>query len=91
MFPRKKGAGPIHPAQITQATARSRLRFQQVGIAPFSPHDLRRSCRTGLMRIRACRRLIARQILNHKQPGVDGIYDLHDYLKEKRRALRPQV
>jgi integrase len=88
VLPRKKTVAPIHPAQITQATARSQSRFQLIGIAPFTPHDLRRSCRTGLMRIRACRRFIARQVLNHKQPGVDGIYDLHDYLKEKRRALR---
>ena len=88
VLPRKNADAPIHPAQITQATARSLWRFQLFGIAPFSPHDLRRTCRTGLMRIRACRRFIARQVLNHKQPGVDGIYDLHDYLKEKRRALR---
>jgi hypothetical protein len=88
VLPRKKSDAPIHPGQITQATQRSQSLFQRCGIAPFSPHDLRRSCRTGLMRIRACRRFIARQVLNHKQPGVDGIYDLHDYFEQKRKALR---
>jgi hypothetical protein len=34
------------------------------------------------------RRSIARRVLNHKQRGVDGVYDLHEYLKQKRRALR---
>lgn len=87
VLPRKETDAPIHPAQITRATARSLCRFQLFGIAPFSPHDLRRSCRTGLMRI-GVRRFIGRRILNHKQLGVDGIYDLHDYFKQKQRALR---
>jgi hypothetical protein len=87
VLPRTKADAPIHPAQITQATARSQSHFQLCGIAAFSPHDLRRSCRTGLMRI-GVRRFIGRRILNHKQLGVDGIYDLHDYFKEKRKALR---
>jgi integrase len=87
VLPRKDADAPIHPAHITRATAQSLWRFQLFGIAPFSPHDLRRSCRTGLMRI-GVRRFIGRRVLNHKQLGVDGIYDLHDYFKEKRKALR---
>jgi hypothetical protein len=34
------------------------------------------------------RRFIGQRILNHLQPGVDGIYDLHDYFRQKQKALR---
>ena len=86
VLPRKKLNSPIDPPLITQSTARCMWRFKMVGIDPFTPHDLRRTCRTGLSRV-GVRRFIARRVLNHKQPGVDGIYDQHEYLKQKRRAL----
>jgi integrase len=87
VLPRRALDAPVHPNVITRATQRSQCRFQLFGIAPFTPHDLRRSCRTGLGRI-GVRRFIARRVLNHKQPGMDGVYDLHDYFTEKRKALR---
>ena len=76
----------LHGVHRTRATAGSMSRFQMFGISPFSPHDLRRSCRTGLMRI-GVRRFIGRRILNHKQLGVDGIYDLHDYFKQNKKRF----
>lgn len=30
---------------------------------------------------------IAEQVLGHVQTGIEGIYDQHSYLNEKRRAL----
>lgn len=54
--------------------------------APFVPHDLRRTCRSGLSAI-GVDALVAEKVLGHKLPGIAGIYDRHDYAKEKRDAL----
>jgi len=32
-------------------------------------------------------RVIVGKILNHAEPGVTKVYDVYDYLKEKRAAL----
>jgi hypothetical protein len=32
-------------------------------------------------------RFILSRVLNHTDSSVDGIYDRHDYLSQKRRAL----
>jgi integrase len=49
-------------------------------------HDLRRTVGTGLGRLGVSRFVIAR-VLNHADSSVTGIYDLHEYLAEKRHAL----
>jgi len=54
-------------------------------ITCFSVHDLRRTFRT------MCAKLgisgdVAERCLNHKLKGVEGIYDRHDYLEERRIA-----
>ena len=54
-------------------------------IEHFSVHDLRRTFRT------LCAKLgisgdVAERCLNHKLKGVEGIYDRHDYLDERRVA-----
>jgi integrase len=49
-------------------------------------HDLRRTCATGLARLRVQRFTIGR-VLNHTDASVTGIYDLYDRLDEKRAAL----
>jgi len=49
-------------------------------------HDLRRTVATNLGRLGASRFIIER-ILNHADRSVTGIYDRHEYLDEKRKAL----
>lgn len=49
-------------------------------------HDLRRTCRSGLSRLRIPSE-VAEAVLAHVFPGVVGIYDRHSYLDEKRDAL----
>ncbi len=56
------------------------------GIAPFTLHDLRRTARTHLAAL-GIRREVAERCLGHKLRGVEGIYDRHDYFKERRLAL----
>ena len=58
----------------------------RVMLAPWVNHDLRRTMRTGLSRLRVDRD-IREAVLAHTRPGVEGVYDRHDYLDEKRDAL----
>jgi integrase len=53
----------------------------------FGLHDLRRTTRTGLSRLRVPWD-IAERVLGHTQRGVARHYDHHDYADEKRQALQ---
>jgi integrase len=52
----------------------------------FTVHDLRRTTRTQLAALGIAPH-VAERVLNHKLRGVAGVYDRHDYLPERRRAL----
>jgi integrase len=70
------------PAKLlTRNMARAQARFGKLGIEPFTLHDLRRSCRTGLSKLRI-QPHIAERVLGHSQEKIAGTYDLHDYLDE---------
>jgi integrase len=58
----------------------------RVTLPPWVNHDLRRTLRTGLSKLRIDRD-IREAVLRHTRPGVEGVYDRHDYLDEKRNAL----
>jgi integrase len=58
----------------------------RVTLQPFVNHDLRRSLRTGLSKLRIDRD-IREAVLAHVRGGVEGVYDRHDYLAEKKGAL----
>jgi integrase len=49
VLPSSKPTRPANPKLITRSVARSLVRFAKVGIAPFKPHDLRRTARTELV------------------------------------------
>jgi hypothetical protein len=58
----------------------------RVTLPPFVNHDIRRTVRSQLSRLRISEE--AREaVLAHVRPGIKGVYDLHDYLDEKREAL----
>jgi integrase len=78
--------GPINPKLLTRGVARCQARMQKLGIAEFTLHDLRRTCRTGLARLKIAPH-IAERVLNHAQDKIPGTYDTHDYIDEKRDAL----
>jgi integrase len=87
VLPTKKNSGdPLDPKQLTRGLAKCLKRFKSQGIARFTLHDLRRTCRTGLSVLRVPAH-IAERVLNHVQPGIAGVYDRYDYLEEKREAL----
>jgi hypothetical protein len=59
----------------------------EVELPPFVNHDLRRTVRSHLSRLKV--EEVAREaVLAHARPGIKGTYDLHDYLDEKREALQ---
>jgi integrase len=58
----------------------------KAGVNDFTPHDLRRTCRTLLSGL-GITKDIAKKCLNHKIEGIDGTYDRYDYFEERREAL----
>ncbi|MGI9284775.1 MAG: tyrosine-type recombinase/integrase [Pseudomonadales bacterium] len=59
----------------------------KVGIDHFTVHDLRRTYRS-LLAAAGVSGHVAERCLNHELKSVDGIYDRHDYLDERREALQ---
>jgi integrase len=55
-------------------------------IRRFTPHDLRSTAKSH-MRALGIPRDITEMCLNHKLPGVEGIYDVHTYFDERKDAL----
>jgi integrase len=86
VLPTDGGGESADPALLTRGLARCLERFKKRGVAAFNLHDLRRTCRTGLSRLKV-EPHIAERVLNHVQPGVAGVYDRFEYLDEKRAAL----
>jgi integrase len=56
-------------------------------IPDWSPHDLRRTVRTGLSRL-GCPGEVAEAVLGHSRKGIEGTYDLHRYEAECRLWLQ---
>jgi len=58
----------------------------KVALRPWRNHDIRRTCRTTLSRLRVDSE-VAEAVLAHVTPGVRGVYDRWHRLPEKRAAL----
>lgn len=56
------------------------------GATPFRPHDLRRTCATGLTLLRVPQFIVGR-LLNHSTRTITDVYDQNDYQTEIREAL----
>lgn len=66
--------------------ALARIAGERRAIADWRNHDIRRTVRTHLSRLKISEE--AREaVMAHVRPGIKGVYDLHDYLDEKREAL----
>lgn len=59
---------------------------EAVQLRPWQQRDLRRTART-LMPRAGVNRAIAEHALAHKLPRIEGTYDRHAYIKEKRDAF----
>jgi integrase len=56
------------------------------GLIDVRLHDLRRTLRTGLAELGVSFE-VAERVLNHAMPGLQAVYNRHNYLAEKRTAL----
>jgi integrase len=85
VFPaRRRGVRKL--GHISTDTINAALANLDVDIEHFTIHDLRRTMRTQLAAL-GIRTEVAERCLNHKLKGVVDIYDRHDYLDDRRKAL----
>jgi integrase len=86
VLPNADGSAPADPKYITRSVARCLKRFKKHGVGAFTPHDLRRTGRTGLAKL-GVKVDIAERVLNHARERIEATYDVHEYVDEKRDAL----
>lgn len=60
--------------------------FRAVELPHFVQHDVRRTVRSQMSRLKVAEE-VREAILAHARPGIKKVYDVHDYLDEKREAL----
>lgn len=72
---------PIQQKYLTERTWILRKSGAMLDIEHWSPHDLRRTVRTGLARL-GCPNEVGEAILGHSKKGIEGTYNLHTYDKE---------
>lgn len=82
---RREGDYPMQPGSVNHALERVCADLGDK-IRAFSPHDLRSTARShlGALGIPVA---IAERCLNHTLGGLIAVYDQHDYLDERRKAL----
>lgn len=85
---RKKAVGdaPMEPVTLNAAINVFCKNFMGEKCRRFTPHDLRSSARSHLGAL-GVDLLIAERCLNHSLGGLVAVYDQHDYLDERRKAL----
>lgn len=82
---RREGDYPMPPGSINHALERVCARLSGK-VRAFTPHDLRSTARSHLGAL-GVDVAIAERCLNHSLGGLIAVYDQHDYLDERRRAL----
>lgn len=80
-----QGDRPINPNTIG-AAIEFWLSEYKPEIRRFTPHDLRSTAKSQ-MRALGVPRDVSEMCLNHKLPGIEGIYDIHTYFEERKQAL----
>jgi integrase len=74
-----------HIHEYSLNVALSKVRANLADMPNFLIHNFRRSARTQLSALGTVPH-IAERCLNHKVQGVEGLYDRHYYLDERREA-----
>lgn len=83
----QRGNKPVDQKKLSENMWWMRKKGTDLKIAHWSPHDLRRTVRTGLARMR-CPSEIAEAVLGHTKGGVVGVYNLHSYESECKEWLQ---
>lgn len=87
LFPSQRTGKPIKQKQLTESAWAMREGNVMLDIPRWTPHDLRRTVRTGLSRLQ-CPSEVAEAILGHTKKGLIGTYDLHRYTEQSREWLQ---
>ena len=91
VFPSPRGNQPINQSAIVLALVQKKINGttpkDSSGIPDWSAHDLRRTTRTWLSKMR-CPSDVAEAILGHAKKGILGTYDLHQYEDECKEWLQ---
>lgn len=87
LFPSQATKKPIQQKYLTENSWRLRESGQMLDMPHWTPHDLRRTVRTGLSRLQ-CPNEVAEAVLGHTRGGVEGIYNLYKYDAECRKWLQ---
>lgn len=82
-FRSPKTGGFLNPTALSHAMRHS---LETLGIAPATPHDLRRTAASHMTML-GYNRVTVSKILNHVEGGVTAIYDRYSYDNEKEQAL----
>jgi len=89
VFPNRRASkrfGHVSPDTLNAAIQKLQ-REDKLSIDHFTVHDLRRTCRS-MLASEGVPGHVAERCLNHKLKGVEGIYNRHDYMDERREALQ---
>lgn len=78
--------GEIHYEQRALNAMLHKLTDRLDGVRRFTPHDLRSTARSHLAAL-GVGVVVAERCLNHTLGGLLAVYDVHDYLTERRAAL----
>jgi integrase len=91
---RETGSGPFilagrdpQKSWNGERNAAKQLRRVMAEAASFVFHDIRRTVRTGLVRLPGVSADVAEAVIGHATAGIVKVYDRHDRLSEKRKAL----
>ena len=85
---RKNFGGEVHFEQRAMNAMLHKLCDKLDGkVRRFTPHDLRSTARSHLAAL-GVNLIVAERCLNHSLGGLVAIYDRHDYLDERRAALK---
>jgi len=78
---------PLEQKKISEQMWRMRKDGTDLKINRWTPHDLRRTVRTSLSKLK-CPSDIAEAILGHTKGGIKGVYDLYTYEAESKVWLQ---
>jgi integrase len=87
LLPARIGRGRYEGKHMSDKTLNAALkRHEHIRVRNFTEHDLRSTARSHLAAL-GTDVIHAERCLNHRLGGLVGIYDQHDYLDERRKAL----
>jgi integrase len=87
ILPALVGRGRFEDRPMSDKTLNAALvRCAHIRVKGFTPHDLRSTARSHLAEL-GVGPIVAERCLNHSLGGLVAVYDQHDYLDERRRAL----